>query len=148
MHRTPCPAGTILAHEQGGINELMSQPPPAMGSAVIDPGDHVLPGPKIRDLHLSAKLQLFSGHTAEQSLAIYRTLTLSDVAKEYEASMRTFPVRLGQMTSNRSFPPAGPMRPVGGRVGSGAHSGLRRMAGLSDIPGIWGRGDSVDDLSS
>jgi integrase/recombinase XerD len=42
---------------------------------------------------ISPKLQLLSGHTAEQSLAIYRELSLSDVAEEYEAAMRTFPVR-------------------------------------------------------
>jgi integrase/recombinase XerD len=42
---------------------------------------------------ISPKLQLLSGHTAEQSLAVYRELALSDVADEYEAAMRTFPVR-------------------------------------------------------
>jgi integrase/recombinase XerD len=42
---------------------------------------------------ISPKLQLLSGHTAEQSLAVYRELALSDVAEEYEAAMRTFPVR-------------------------------------------------------
>jgi integrase/recombinase XerD len=42
---------------------------------------------------ISPKLQLLSGHTAEQSLAIYRELALSDVAEEYEAAMRTFPGR-------------------------------------------------------
>jgi integrase/recombinase XerD len=42
---------------------------------------------------ISPKLQLLSGHTAEQSLAVYRALALSDVAEEYEAAMRTFPVR-------------------------------------------------------
>ena len=42
---------------------------------------------------ISPKLQLLSGHTAEQSLAMYRELTLGDVADEYEAAMRTFPVR-------------------------------------------------------
>jgi integrase/recombinase XerD len=41
---------------------------------------------------ISPKLQLLSGHTAEQSLAVYRSLALSDVAEEYEAAMRTFPV--------------------------------------------------------
>jgi site-specific recombinase XerD len=39
------------------------------------------------------KLQLLSGHTAEQSLAVYRALALSDVSDEYEAAMRHFPVR-------------------------------------------------------
>jgi integrase/recombinase XerD len=39
------------------------------------------------------KLQLLSGHTTEQSLAVYRELALSDVAEEYEAAMRGFPVR-------------------------------------------------------
>jgi integrase/recombinase XerD len=42
---------------------------------------------------ISPKLQLLSGHTAEQSLAVYRELALSDVAEEYEAAMQTFPVR-------------------------------------------------------
>jgi integrase/recombinase XerD len=42
---------------------------------------------------ISPKLQLLSGHTTEQSLAVYRELALSDVAGEYEAAMRTFPVR-------------------------------------------------------
>jgi integrase/recombinase XerD len=42
---------------------------------------------------ISPKLQLLSGHTTEQSLAVYRALALSDVAEEYEAAMRTFPVR-------------------------------------------------------
>ena len=42
---------------------------------------------------MSAKLQLLSGHTAEQSLAVYRALALADVAPEYEAAMRAFPVR-------------------------------------------------------
>ncbi len=42
---------------------------------------------------ISPKLQLLSGHTAEQSLAVYRALALSDVAAEYEAAMRVFPVR-------------------------------------------------------
>jgi integrase/recombinase XerD len=42
---------------------------------------------------ISPKLQLLSGHTAEQSLALYRELTLEDVVDEYEAAMRTFPVR-------------------------------------------------------
>jgi integrase len=42
---------------------------------------------------ISSKLQLLSGHTLEQSLAVYRALALSDVAQEYEMAMRTFPVR-------------------------------------------------------
>ena len=42
---------------------------------------------------ISPKLQLLSGHTTEQSLAVYRTLALSDVADEYETAMRTFPIR-------------------------------------------------------
>jgi integrase/recombinase XerD len=42
---------------------------------------------------ISPKLQLLSGHSAEQSLAVYRELSLSDVADEYEQAMRTFPVR-------------------------------------------------------
>src|SRR5262245_28981519 len=41
---------------------------------------------------ISPKLQLLSGHTAEQSLAVYQALALSDVAAEYEAAMRVFPV--------------------------------------------------------
>ena len=42
---------------------------------------------------ISPQLQLLNGHTAEQSLAMYRELTLGDVVDEYEAAMRTFPVR-------------------------------------------------------
>jgi integrase/recombinase XerD len=42
---------------------------------------------------ISPKLQLLSGHTTEQSLAVYRELALPDVADEYEAAMRTFPVQ-------------------------------------------------------
>jgi integrase/recombinase XerD len=42
---------------------------------------------------ISPKLQLLSGHTTEQSLAVYRELALPDVAEEYEAAMRSFPVR-------------------------------------------------------
>jgi hypothetical protein len=38
-------------------------------------------------------LQLLSGHTAEQNLAAYRELALSDVAEEYEQAMQAFPVR-------------------------------------------------------
>lgn len=42
---------------------------------------------------ISPKLQLLSGHRTEQSLAVYRALALADVAEEYEAAMRVFPVR-------------------------------------------------------
>jgi hypothetical protein len=42
---------------------------------------------------ISPKLQLLSGHTTEQSLAVYHELALSDVAEEYETAMRSFPVR-------------------------------------------------------
>ena len=42
---------------------------------------------------ISPKLQLLSGHAEEKSLALYRDLALSDVANEYEAAMRAFPVR-------------------------------------------------------
>jgi integrase/recombinase XerD len=42
---------------------------------------------------ISPKLQLLSGHTTEQSLAVYRELALSDVAEEYQTAMQTFPVR-------------------------------------------------------
>ena len=42
---------------------------------------------------ISPKLQLLSGHRMEQSLAVYRALALADVAEEYEAAMRVFPVR-------------------------------------------------------
>lgn len=42
---------------------------------------------------ISPKLQLLSGHSTEQSLAVYRELALSDVADEYEAAMKMFPVR-------------------------------------------------------
>ena len=42
---------------------------------------------------ISPKLQLLSGHRMEKSLAVYRALALADVAEEYEAAMRVFPVR-------------------------------------------------------
>ena len=42
---------------------------------------------------ISPKLQLLSGHTTEQSLAVYRDLALADVSGEYEEAMKTFPVR-------------------------------------------------------
>ena len=42
---------------------------------------------------ISPKLQLLSGHSQEQSLAIYRDLALSDVAGEYEQAMKSFPVK-------------------------------------------------------
>jgi integrase/recombinase XerD len=42
---------------------------------------------------ISPKLQLLSGHTTEQSLAVYRELALSAVADEYEKAMQTFPIR-------------------------------------------------------
>jgi hypothetical protein len=42
---------------------------------------------------ISPKLQLLSGHTTEQSLAVYRALGLAEVAGEYEEAMKTFPVR-------------------------------------------------------
>lgn len=42
---------------------------------------------------ISPKLQLLSGHTTAQSLAVYRELALSDVAEEYERAMQRFPVR-------------------------------------------------------
>ena len=34
-----------------------------------------------------------SGHANEKSLAIYRDLALSDVAKEYELAMKNFPLK-------------------------------------------------------
>jgi integrase/recombinase XerD len=42
---------------------------------------------------ISPKLQLLSGHTEEKNLAIYRDLALADVSDEYEAAMRSFPIR-------------------------------------------------------
>ena len=42
---------------------------------------------------VSPKLQLLSGHSEEKSPASYRDLALTDVAADYEAAMRTFPVR-------------------------------------------------------
>lgn len=42
---------------------------------------------------ISPKLQLLSGHTTEQSLAVYRDLGLAAVAGEYEEAMKTFPIR-------------------------------------------------------
>jgi site-specific recombinase XerD len=42
---------------------------------------------------ISPKLQLISGHTAKQSLAVYREIAPSDVSWEYEEAMKTFPIR-------------------------------------------------------
>ena len=42
---------------------------------------------------INAKIQLLSGHSEEKNLAIYRDLALSDVAKEYEQAMKSFPVQ-------------------------------------------------------
>jgi hypothetical protein len=42
---------------------------------------------------ISPKLQLVSAHSEVKSLAIYRDLALADVAPDYEAAMRTFPVK-------------------------------------------------------
>jgi len=42
---------------------------------------------------ISPKLQLLSGHSAENNLVIYRDLALSDVADEYEEAMKSFPIR-------------------------------------------------------
>ncbi|HSF30195.1 MAG TPA: DUF4158 domain-containing protein [Candidatus Tectomicrobia bacterium] len=41
----------------------------------------------------SSKLQLLSGHTTDQSLAVYRKLALSNGVEDYHAAMQTFPVR-------------------------------------------------------
>jgi hypothetical protein len=42
---------------------------------------------------INPKLQLLSGHRMEHSLAVYRALALTDVAAEYAAALRVFPVR-------------------------------------------------------
>lgn len=42
---------------------------------------------------ISPKLQLLTGHGNEKSLAMYRDLSLSDVADEYEQAMTNFPLR-------------------------------------------------------
>jgi len=42
---------------------------------------------------ISPKIQLLSGHSTENNLAIYRDLALSDVANEYEEVMKSFPIR-------------------------------------------------------
>ncbi len=42
---------------------------------------------------LDAKIQLISGHSDRQSLAIYQCLSLADVEQEYQAAMRDFPVQ-------------------------------------------------------
>jgi integrase/recombinase XerD len=42
---------------------------------------------------ISPKIQLLSGHSTENNLAIYRDLALSDVADEYEEVMKSFPIR-------------------------------------------------------
>ena len=59
---------------------------------------------------ISPKLQLLSGHTAEQSLAVYRALALSDVATSMKRRCNTFRCDKGQMGSYRTFPPVGPSR--------------------------------------
>jgi hypothetical protein len=42
---------------------------------------------------ISPKLQVLSRHADEKSLGLYRDLALADVSAEYEAAMRSFPVR-------------------------------------------------------
>jgi hypothetical protein len=64
----------------------------ASGKCLLLPGDYIIPNNLTMPI-ISPKLQLLSGHTAEQNLAVYRALALSDVTAEYEAAMRVFPVR-------------------------------------------------------
>lgn len=42
---------------------------------------------------IDAKIQLLSGHASRQSLAIYQTMSLADVAAEYQDAMKDFPVK-------------------------------------------------------
>ena len=42
---------------------------------------------------IDAKIQLISGHSDRQSLAIYQCLSLADVEQEYQAAMKDFPVQ-------------------------------------------------------
>ncbi len=42
---------------------------------------------------LDAKIQLLSGHSSRQSLAIYQAMSLADVAADYQDAMRDFPVK-------------------------------------------------------
>lgn len=37
--------------------------------------------------------QLLSGHSSRQSLAIYQSMSLADVAADYQEAMRDFPVK-------------------------------------------------------
>src|SRR6266446_7867768 len=68
--------------------------PRARSHCFIDWSSYIAAGNSfVLNRPISPKLQLLSGHTAEHSLAVYRALALSDVAEEYEAAMRTFPVR-------------------------------------------------------
>ncbi len=41
---------------------------------------------------LDAKIQLISGHSDRQSLAIYQDLSLKDVEEEYQRAMKEFPI--------------------------------------------------------
>lgn len=42
---------------------------------------------------LDAKIQLLSGHSSRQSLAVYQAMSLADVAADYQDAMRDFPVK-------------------------------------------------------
>lgn len=42
---------------------------------------------------LDAKIQLLSGHASRQSLALYQTMSLTDVEAEYQEAMRDFPIK-------------------------------------------------------
>lgn len=42
---------------------------------------------------VDAKLQVLSGHASRRSLEIYQDLSLADIADEYQAAMKDFPVR-------------------------------------------------------
>jgi hypothetical protein len=41
---------------------------------------------------LDSKLQLISGHSDRESLAIYQDLSLADVEQEYQAAMGDYPI--------------------------------------------------------
>jgi site-specific recombinase XerD len=42
---------------------------------------------------VDAKIQLISGHSDRQSLAVYQDLSLSDIQEEYQDAMNDFPVK-------------------------------------------------------
>jgi site-specific recombinase XerD len=41
---------------------------------------------------MDSKVQVISGHQDRKSLAIYQTLSLADVKKDYQEAMKNFPI--------------------------------------------------------